>query len=197
VLLGLGAWLTEEPWRSLLDLKAVRVLGRPVHRYAQAALARRHQQVRERGRGYPGLKDAELHRLRIAVKKLRYTAGFFSPLFSKRKSAKMHAALEWLQDALGGINDCVTADRLIEEARRNARGLMVQQGAELLADWKQTSLAARRRQLKAGWKAFRAAGRFWDEKNPQLAARGEAKGQENSKVAAPRRRARGRFQRSK
>jgi CHAD domain-containing protein len=146
-----------------------------VRQFALAALARRYRQACRRGRGLSRLDAAQLHRLRIAVKKLRYAAMFFSPLFPGRQTAAMLAALEALQDTLGGIHDCATAARMIEEARSHARGTQLREAQALLASWNDTALADHRRQLKAGWKALRDAERFWERENPPRAARGKAK----------------------
>ncbi|MGB7543712.1 MAG: CHAD domain-containing protein, partial [Burkholderiales bacterium] len=162
-------------WSSLLALDAARALRGPVRQCALAALARRYRQVCRRGRGLPRLRAAELHRLRIAAKKLRYAAMFFAPLFPGRHAAAMLAALEALQDTLGGIHDCATATRLIEEARTNARGALLREAQALLASRNDAALADHRRQLKAGWKAFRAADRFWEREGTPRAARYKAK----------------------
>jgi triphosphatase len=175
LLLGVGAWLTSQSWSSLLALDAARALHQPVRQYALAALARRYRQVCRRGRRLARLQAAELHRLRVAVKKLRYAAMFFSPLFRGRQTAAMLAALEALQDTLGGIHDCVTATRLIEEARTHARGTLLREAQALLASWNDAALADHRRQLKTEWKALRAAGRFWERENPARAKRGQTK----------------------
>jgi len=161
LLLGLAAWLASESWASLVPLDAARTLRQPVREYAAGALARRYRQVRRRGRGFARLGARELHRLRIAVKKLRYTTHFFAPLFPARRASALLGSLEALQDALGGINDCATAARLFREARAGARGVMLREAQDLLAGWKDTALAEHRRQLKAAWKAFRATERYW------------------------------------
>jgi inorganic triphosphatase YgiF len=161
MLLGLGAWLTGESWASLLPLERARALQGPVTGYAVTALERRLRRVRKRGKKLAHLKSAELHRLRIAVKKLRYTAMFFAPLFPERGSRAMLRALEALQDSLGGINDCGTADRFIREAGASTRGELGRQAQELLTNWVAAARADHRRALRAAWKAFRAARRFW------------------------------------
>jgi len=162
LLLGLGAWLTGESWASLLPLEAARELRQPVRGYASAALARRHRQASRRGHGLAGLDAAELHRLRIAVKKLRYTATFFAPLYPARREAAMRRALAALQDALGQINDCSAAERLLGAAYRRARGALLAEARDLVVRANDAARAEQRRRLKAAWTAFRAARRFWE-----------------------------------
>jgi CHAD domain-containing protein len=161
MLLGLGAWLAAESWIALLPLADGRRLRAPVAQYAAAVLERRLRRVRARGRGFSRLAAADLHRLRIAAKRLRYTAMFFAPLFPGRRTRAMLRSLAALQDALGGINDCTTGERLIGEARASARSALGRQALELLANWNDSARADHRRALRASWKAFRASGRFW------------------------------------
>jgi len=161
LLLGLGAWLSRESWAPPMPLDRARALRQPVTSFAVAALERRSRKVRGRGRGLARLKTAELHRLRIAVKKLRYAAMFFAPLYPERSARASMRGLEALQDALGGINDCRTAERLAREAGASARGELGRQARELLANWIEAARADHLRALRSAWKAFRAGGAFW------------------------------------
>jgi CHAD domain-containing protein len=102
-----------------------------------------------------------LHRLRIATKKLRYAAGFFSPLYPRRRAQPMAGALNDLQDVLGAINDCASAPQLIEACARAARGPLRTQARAIIDHWNSAVLEERRRELAAAWKAFDRAGRFW------------------------------------
>lgn len=161
--LGFAAWLGAQPWGSLVTLEEARKLRQPVRRYAERALARRYRQVRRRGRGLARLDAAALHRLRIAVKKLRYAAQFFAPLYSARRAAPMRAALEALQEALGGINDCAQAEALVREARARRSSDLRAQAEALALRWIETARREHRRHLEAAWKAFRAAPRYWED----------------------------------
>ena len=59
------------------------------------------------------------HKLRIGVKKLRYSAEFFASLFSGKKKRKARKEFEdllkKLQNALGKLNDIATHDKLAGE----------------------------------------------------------------------------------
>jgi len=166
MVLALGAWLAGESWATLLPLDRARALRQPATGYAVTALERRWRKVRARGRRLAHLKPAELHRLRIAVKKLRYTAMFFAPLFSERGARATMRNLEALQDALGGINDCGTAERFVREAGASARGAPGLQAKELLANWIAAARGDHLRALRSGWKAFRAGEPYWTLARP-------------------------------
>jgi CHAD domain-containing protein len=102
-----------------------------------------------------------LHRLRIATKKLRYAAGFFSPLYPRRRAQPMAGALNDLQDVLGAINDCASAPQMIEACGRAARGPLRAQARTIIDHWNSAVLEERRRELAGAWDAFEQARRFW------------------------------------
>lgn len=86
----------------------------PARDFAARMLSRRAAGLRKRARLISSLGVEELHDLRIAVKKLRYAAEFFAPLFAAdpkaRKRAERYAkVLAALQDRLGELNDAATA----------------------------------------------------------------------------------------
>jgi hypothetical protein len=70
------------------------------------------------------LSTADRHRLRLAVKKLRYMSDSLPPLYSDRKTGKRFTAvLAHLQDELGHFHDMETmAASSTISARRRRRG---------------------------------------------------------------------------
>ncbi len=82
--------------------------------WASQVLARRWRVVLRRARG----KDEfARHRLRIAVKKLRYACDALATLYGKRRGAAQ-AHLEALQASLGALNDLAVAERLMHALAR-------------------------------------------------------------------------------
>jgi len=69
---------------------------------AARMLARQAARARKRGRAARSHEEGDLHRLRIALKKLRYTAEFFAPLYKKKKVKRYLSHIRKLQDSLGG-----------------------------------------------------------------------------------------------
>lgn len=61
---------------------------------------------------------AELHRLRLASKKLRYTLELFRPCYPAALEERIDA-LKKLQDRLGAVNDAVASRNLLDEALRH------------------------------------------------------------------------------
>ena len=155
ILLGLGAWLAQGECLNAKDGAA------DVRDHAGKTLERRHRRVVKRGKKLKARGLRSLHRLRIAAKKLRYAAGFFSPLYPPRRAQPMHAALNDLQDLLGAINDCASAPEMIEACARAARGPLRAQARTIIDHWNAAVLEERRRELAAAWDAFEKSPRFW------------------------------------
>jgi CHAD domain-containing protein len=124
-------------------------------------LERCHRRVLKRGRGIGSADPARLHRLRIALKQLRYAAGFFAPLFPRARVAPMREVLNELQELLGSINDHATATKLIAAVGRRARGPLQPQARLVLEHWNEALLAEQRRALKPAWKTLRGCAPFW------------------------------------
>ncbi len=127
----------------------------PAQALAQIMLRRRYRQLVKIGRGHQVLEVEQLHKIRIAAKKLRYAGEFFRSLYPRKQARRFLSRLTELQDRLGSLNDAVTGRRLLEE-------LLPQSGLEPLA-------VARIEGLILGWKAARidadlsAFGAEWDE----------------------------------
>ena len=61
--------------------------------------------MKKRGRRAHADYDARTHKLRIALKKLRYAAEFFAPLYPAKRTANYIKSLKLLLDELGAAND--------------------------------------------------------------------------------------------
>ena len=73
-------------------------LAAPVAEFAAFALDRFHRRLRKHAADVPKATPEARHRVRIAAKKLRYAAEFFSALYPKKRVAPYLAGLEELQD---------------------------------------------------------------------------------------------------
>jgi len=120
------AWLLAAS-EDLLSPPATAVT---VDAWAGQALDRRFKTLRQRGKGYARLDGGGRHRLRIAVKKMRYTLEAFAPLHDRRARGLL-ADLARLQDVLGAANDIVVAHRLLDTpamSRPHARAVGLVEG---------------------------------------------------------------------
>jgi len=90
-------------------------LDGPARAFAEELFVKRERRLRKRGRGRDTLDEAQLHRLRIEAKKVRYAFEFFGSLFEGKAVAKAIRALSAIQDSLGGLNDAAIGRRLLQE----------------------------------------------------------------------------------
>jgi CHAD domain-containing protein len=138
----------------------------PLRRHALAAVASLTAKARKRGRRLARLDGKDLHRLRIAVRRLRYGLLFLAPLFPETRVRPLSAAVEALQETLGGINDCAVGEKLAERARAEARGPQRRKARKLLLKRIASARAVRLGELEARWEVFRAAEGRWARAEP-------------------------------
>jgi CHAD domain-containing protein len=104
LLLDTLQWLENGDWA-----KHRRRQGGPIERFAAKVLARRTKKAKKKAGKLRKLDPRQRHKLRIAVKKLRYGSDFFENLFVGRKAGKrlsrFKVRLKDLQDCLGALND--------------------------------------------------------------------------------------------
>ncbi len=112
----------------------------------------RFAQTRKRAKRLDTLNDAARHRLRIALKKLRYSADFFAPLYEKKRVVKFQKRLSRMQDILGALNDVAVARSTLEQ-------LVGMGGAGPMASAEDLSFAAG---IVYGWHLDRAT-RSWED----------------------------------
>jgi len=162
LLLALGAWTSAETWLEAFDDKTSPEVQRPVSAFAQTVLDAALERVRKRGRHFATLAPPELHRLRIAAKKLRYATGFFAPLHGGKNARDYQQALARLQDALGSYNDAVRMTSLAERASRGLKGAAANEARGIMLGWSGGMQAVDTRHLKRAWKEFRVTKPFWE-----------------------------------
>jgi CHAD domain-containing protein len=125
--------------------------------FATGLLEKRHDKVLERGAKLARRSPAELHALRIAIKKLRYAGEFFGSLFVDERAKLFRSRVAKLQESLGVINDQAAMPRLAQAAtRRKAPGL-----ESLLGGWSARVVHDERERLRDAWQQFRRTRKFW------------------------------------
>ena len=137
----------------------------PLSEAADRLLDRRHRKVRKAGAHFAHISYPERHRVRIALKKLRYATDFFRSLHDEKHVSQFSQLVAAFQDILGHINDVATATRLAsllaspetDEAGRQA----LARAAGVVIGWHSRGLATDEPRLVAEWHEFRAARPFW------------------------------------
>ncbi|HTE36000.1 MAG TPA: CHAD domain-containing protein, partial [Reyranella sp.] len=132
--------------------------------FARSELDAHHDKVMKRGRKFESLDPHRLHRLRIAIKKLRYAADFLQPAFASATAKPYIEATVRLQGALGPLNDRAVAAHMLADLATAARPTEdVARPLKALAKQAASGSKRRRHKLEQAWKDFRKAGCFWRE----------------------------------
>ena len=127
--------------------------------FANAALARRLRKLAAWEN--PGALGAEeLHRMRIATKKMRYVAEFFGAFYRHHTVKRFTGRLEALQELLGTINDAQVSAQMIE-ASAAARPALDREAVGLARGWVAAREALARERLGAAWRSFRSLQSYW------------------------------------
>jgi inorganic triphosphatase YgiF len=159
-LLDLGAWLCTAPWRDATGTEA-RASEPCIVDFAANVLQKRHKQLKKRGKSIASLSSPERHRVRIAAKKLRYAAEFFSSLYSRKRAREYIAALSTLQDVLGALNDTATTLTLLQELQVAEHDTSQQQAVEIIRSWVLGASQVRLKDVERVWQQFLEQKIFW------------------------------------
>jgi inorganic triphosphatase YgiF len=141
--LDLVEWTASQDWRKNMS-------SEPIGAFSARQLDAAWKKVRRRASKVGDLKEQQLHRLRIDIKKLRYTVEFLAPLYRKKHVRKFSSSLEAMQDCLGLIHDDMVSRQIVADFG--------------LAGMDRTDVTARSRQLKkldVRFKRLKRTGRFW------------------------------------
>lgn len=158
IMLRLGAWLWRAPWRITA---VVADLDMPVSIFAAQMLARRYRQVCRRGRRLKVLTAEQRHALRIAAKKLRYAAEFFSGLYPGRATKRYIQTLSHLQDEFGALNDQAVAGQLLTQL--GGSGRLRERAAGVIIGWHACKTHCQLAAMAQAWKRFRRCRTFWEK----------------------------------
>jgi inorganic triphosphatase YgiF len=164
-LLELRLWIEAGGWRERLTEQAAHWLERPIVAFADQVLAKRHRTARKLGRGFARLSAAERHRVRIALKKLRYACEFFEGLYRKKGAKPYISSLKQMQDRLGHLNDVAVAEKLalalVDRATTQAERESLHMAAGLVLGWYGREAADAGQDVSEAWHRFAHGVPFW------------------------------------
>lgn len=114
-LFDLAEWMAVGPWRTASETAALRTGA--IETFAAEVLSARFAKFDKKAKGLVRLSPEKRHDARIEAKALRYSVGFFAPLYhggasAKRRFERFDRRLKKLLDSLGTLNDIATAGPL-------------------------------------------------------------------------------------
>ncbi|MBV8921004.1 CYTH and CHAD domain-containing protein [Bradyrhizobium sp.] len=152
-ILGLGAWIETRGWRGDIPPARLGQFAGPAANFARQLLSTQHAKVLKRGRHFKSLDPDQRHRLRLAVKKLRYVAEFLLPLSGPRKAAKRFAdKLAEFQEELGAYNDMAVTAKLL--AGLGTASLDGGHAAAAITGWQARAMIGGEPRLRQAWSDF-------------------------------------------
>jgi inorganic triphosphatase YgiF len=145
LLIDIVGWVALGAWRR------AKPASRSVMTFADVRLDKLWRPIANGGRDIAQMDATARHKLRIRAKKMRYAAEFLQGLHAHCSAARKRfaAAVEELQESLGGLNDLATARGIGRKRRR---------------DQSKGGASEERRLLEAAEKAFRelvGVGPYW------------------------------------
>jgi hypothetical protein len=147
-------------WRNEIGSEALTVLSQPMPTLAGKNLVRLHRKAHKRGAHFRQLNISAQHDLRIDLKKLRYAAEFFLPLYAAHAPAKRYVRrLARLQAAMGRARDIASTWTLLDAIRHDDQpALHLAIGA--VAGWQARDQMAVAKTLRKRWRRFKGTPTF-------------------------------------
>lgn len=165
-LIGLGGWIETRGWRNGVAPEDLGRLAEPAVNFAERVLSEQHAKVLRRGRRFKSLTVDELHRVRLAAKRLRYLSEFLLPLYEDRRSARKFARrLAGLQEELGVFNDMAVTASLLDGIGAEDRDSTI--AAAAIAGWQARASIGVQQALLDSWRDFTAARVPWSREGQQ------------------------------
>ena len=154
LILGLGAWLAESGW--LRDAEPAAAL----HDLLPELLTRLERRVRKRAKHVDGGAVEDLHELRKALKKLRYSVEDVGPLFKRKAVHSYVRSIKAVLGVLGTINDAAVAVKRVGDVAPPDRPDRAAAAASLLR-WNARHSAKALQKLDGKLERFFKAEPFW------------------------------------
>lgn len=147
---SLHHFIDTAAWRKPASDTQVKALAQPATKFAGNSLQQARRRVEKRGGKLKNGTPRARHRLRIAMKKLRYATEFFQCLSNRKRTRRALKGMTGLQDELGWINDVAVADGLLQHFHQTDPQLDQQAG--FARGYLAAELEGRVRKLEREWK---------------------------------------------
>jgi triphosphatase len=162
--LDLAVAIEARVWREGATSEKFEEFLRPARSLGAESLETALKKAIRRAKRLAELDTDQRHRLRIELKRLRYTAEFFAPLFPAKAVTPFLDRLSKLQDLFGTLNDAATAEHILRRINEHAdtRGGPERSEAAAFVDgWHQSKVGPTWKKAKKRWKRFIKTQPFW------------------------------------
>jgi inorganic triphosphatase YgiF len=155
LLLTLGDWLENQRWRKQKTAETT------VDTIASTMLTKRYKGLKQSGKTLKHAEPEERHETRIAAKKLRYLAEFFSELYPSKNTKPFIKSLSLLQDQLGVMNDISVTSGLMLKVMGEKPPRQLMTAKHLIDGWNAHRLLPCTSDMDAAWESFSQQKPFW------------------------------------
>ena len=157
-LLAMLRWIDGDDWLGE-DGQALR---QPIEAVAAILLDRCVTRAHKRARDFPAQSAKKRHKLRIALKKLRYAAELFAGLYDAAAARQFIQRLKRLQDDLGDANDVRVARDIVEDlSAPGRRSTGVAHAGHRMIAWHKHRVAQNEPTLRRHLNELLTAAPFW------------------------------------
>jgi CHAD domain-containing protein len=153
----IGQWIARRGWR---DEKSD-LLEAPARKLAEHVLDRLARKARKRGLGFRRLSPRGRHKFRIALKKLRYAAKLFAPLYPDRAAERYQKRLARLLDGLGADHDDAVLPETLAQIGSPVRAPAARRAVKALLSRRRAGRPALRKELRKRRRQWKKAATFW------------------------------------
>jgi inorganic triphosphatase YgiF len=162
LILGILEWIEDGDWRKRSHAHR----GRTIQGFATRLFERRTGKARKKARRAGELDAHKRHKLRIAIKKLRYSLYFFETVFGRNAKAlsRYKKYLKDLQDGLGALNDITVHQKLATRLATGGSGPkpeLVSFAAGMVAGCERGEVPTLLRKVSKTARKLRRARKFW------------------------------------
>jgi inorganic triphosphatase YgiF len=142
-------------------------LSEPIGDLAPRLLDRARSSVKKRGKGFRRASARERHKLRIAVKELRYTAELLASLFDPQAAGNFAKPLKALQDDLGYANDVQVGREVLQGICADVadKEAIAALGGRVL-EWHEKRIREVERKVEKHLRRLKRAKPFWNPARP-------------------------------
>ena len=155
------SWLDTAPSSIEWTPKQLVRLAGPARDFASDLLGCRDAKVRHFGGSLKSSNDAQMHALRIRIKKLCYAVDSFGSLFERKVVDNLEKRLARLQSVLGDMHDQSIVERQVAHALKRVSRRAGAQIFSAIAAWRTPRAKEIRHKLRVAWRKYRHAKRFW------------------------------------
>ena len=160
--LSLAHWIERRGWRNDVSSEALGILSEPAPARAGRVLTKLQGKALKRGEHFRRLAPPSRHKLRIALKNLRYAAEFFQAIYAEQAASKRYLAqLSKLQDALGQDHDATSTRPLLEAIGGASGAPELHRAIGALIGWQARDRAVAAEALRKRWRQLKDTPAYW------------------------------------